>query len=344
MKWETTVVVFLLGGFGIGIDEGLDALGRSSIEARAMEGKPSVLIASRHSFGEGFNESLDDGLGRREDTGLVQWQEPQIAIVSLGDDPCASLVREHDQSTGHSIPIFLENQPKQNGAVLVVHFPLPDRSIRHRRRRNCRTDRPKPRPHRRQILVVQPDSEILHRFNDHVLILRIGILHQIQRSAPLLILGIDAVGIGIQQGHHHPPRGSVPTSQMNRQHPLIVDTLGRLGIRRDQRFDQRQGSAKHAGGMKREESPSDLVRVFGFPTRDPRLCFHGGGASAFDGGFPVFVLDEGVELGGAEVIVGFGLVLVAGGGEVVVVARRVGGDSASGGVGGGGVVADLGDD
>ena len=63
--------------------------------------------------------------------------------------------------------------------------------------------------------------------------------------------------------------------------------------------------------MEGEKTPTNDIGVFRFATRDPSLGLERSGAGAFDGGFPVFVLDEGVELSGAEVVVCFWLVLVA---------------------------------
>ena len=62
--------------------------------------------------------------------------------------------------------------------------------------------------------------------------------------------------------------------------------------------------------MKGEETPSYLVRISRFAAGYPSLDLGGSGARTFDRRLPVLILDEGVELGRTQVVIGLGLVLV----------------------------------
>ena len=118
-------------------------------------------------------------------------------------------------------------------------------------------------------------------------------------------------------GQHAHVKAATKQKQSAKTHILH---LRPVGIRLNQRLDQTQRAAEHARGMQRQEPPSNLLTgtaLLTIPPTDPggRLLRTALGAN--DGGIPLLVFDELVQLGGGAVVVAFrfgvGVVVVGGG-------------------------------
>ena len=116
--------------------------------------------------------------------------------------------------------------------------------------------------------------------------------------------------MGVQQGRHHAARCAVPTREVDGEHPLIVDASRRIGIARQEGVDQAQGGPEDARRVEREEAPPDAIAIVRLAAAYPRPDLDGMGRRSLDRGLPPLVLDVGVQLRGAEVVIGLRLVLV----------------------------------
>ena len=94
---------------------------------------PTILVVTVGRVGVGIQQGVDGVFGGLQHAGLVERQEPKVAVKAFGDNPRGGLFGKSRGAPGNGLPILFQYVAKQHGSIFVVDFidlgRLVDRTI-----------------------------------------------------------------------------------------------------------------------------------------------------------------------------------------------------------------------